>query len=236
MPERYYCETPIQRDRVVLEGAEARHMIRVMRAKPGDRVTLFDGSGAEFEAELLDSARHEATLAVLSRVEVDRESSRRLTLGVALPKGDRQKVLVEKLTELGVAALTPLLTARSVAAPKESGLEKLRRQVIEASKQCRRNRLMRIEEPTPLTDFLARDWGVADRLIAHPYDGEVRAPESLSGIVVVAVGPEGGFDDSEVALARERGWHARSLGPRILRVETAAIALAALCGVGDSLE
>ena len=156
---------------------------------------------------------------------------------MALPKGDRQKWLVEKLVELGVARLVPLETAHGVAQPMESALERLRRGVIEASKQCGRNRLMEIAEPKAWGEFLAAGGSAACRLVAHPAgtpNGGTRftrptllVEPTLLQDATVAVGPEGGFTAEEVATAVARGWQTVNLGPRILRVETAAVALAA---------
>jgi 16S rRNA (uracil1498-N3)-methyltransferase len=150
---------------------------------------------------------------------------------VALPKGDRQKWLVEKLTELGVTALVPLVTERGVAQPTASAIARLERAVIEASKQCGRNRLMRIARPQAWAAWIA---AVATnegtlRLIAHPGGTplasiDLKAPQ----LTQLAIGPEGGLTDAEVATATAARWQAVDLGPRILRVETAAVALAAV--------
>jgi 16S rRNA (uracil1498-N3)-methyltransferase len=203
-------------------------------------VTLFDGSGAEFDARIEGVGRSEITLSVVARVEADRESTRRLTLAVSLPKGDRQRWLVEKATELGVARMVPLITTRSVAQPVAAALARLRRTVIEASKQCGRNRLMEIAEAERFGDFVMHTPMSALRWIAHrstieadSVGGEapLRIPPriQLAGAaeeVVVAIGPEGGFAEEEVAAALAAGWRQLDLGPRILRVETAAIAAA----------
>lgn len=237
MPPRFFCETPIDWNAdgptaATLVDAEAHHLLHVLRLGVGDRVTLFDGAGAEFPAEVSATSRRDVTLAVQDRLAPDRERPAPLVLGVALPKGDRQRVLVEKLTELGVAELVPLLTERGVAAPKPAALERLRRGVIEASKQCRRNVLMRVSEPATLDRFLAeRD--SAERLFAHP-DGAPLTPAESCGPAAIAVGPEGGFSDAEAAAAVRAGWAAVSLGPRILRVETAAVALAATRAIGSA--
>ena len=231
MSQRYFSEQPLQIGAEArLADSEAHHFLHVMRGGVGDRVTLFDGTGREFEAEVVEKSRRDVTLALHAGQEVDREPAVELTLGVALPKGDRQKVLVEKLTELGVARLVPLATERSVAAPKASGLEKLRRAVIEASKQCGRNRLMKIDEPVALTEFLQETQADA-RWIAHPY--ESGQPQTLTGgTCAVAIGPEGGFSDQEVAAATAAGWAGVSFGKSILRIETAAIAAAAIVTCG----
>ena len=237
MSDRYFSETPIQGDQARLIGPEAHHLIHVMRAAAGTRVVLFDGSGAEFEAEVRRAGRNDVELAVLARAEVDRELSLDVTLGVTLPKGDRQKWLVEKAVELGVRRLVPMHTTRSVAQPGPQMVARLRRAVIEASKQCGRNRLMEIAPAQDWAGWMAAGQGAALRLVAHP-GGRAAGPEGPAGdwppgsppagTVMLAVGPEGGFTPEEVKLAAGAGWQPVDLGPRILRVETAAIYLVAM--------
>ena len=152
----------------LVAGAEAHHLLHVMRARTGARVTLFDGSGWQFDAVVERTGRSEVELTITDRQEIDREAQVAVTLGVVLPKGDRQKWLVEKVVELGVARLVPLETERGVAQPRENVLERLRRGVIEASKQCGRNRLMEIAEPRAWQAFLMESPTVACRLVAHP--------------------------------------------------------------------
>ena len=227
MSERYYCDHPIQGDCATLAGSEAHHLLHVMRATLGEQVTLFDGSGVEFRAEITSTSRSGAELAILDRVDVDRELPFHLTVAAALPKGDRQKWLVEKLTELGVSRLVPLVTTRSVAEPTFGATTRLQRSVIEACKQCGRNRLMTIAESTPWEKLVGIE-GCASRWLAHPTGMPLSSqPSAFEGGIVIAVGPEGGFSDQEVEFARNSGWHIVSLGTRILRVETAAVALAA---------
>jgi len=228
MADRYFSEQPITADRATLDGSEAHHLIHVLRAKPGGRVTLFDGSGAEFVAEIAKTLRSSVELDILERNEIDRELPFELTIGVALPKGDRQRWLVEKAVELGVSRIVPLRTARSVAQPVDKALSRLRRSVIEASKQCGRNRLMAIEPAQDWSAFVTAEAGAAVRLLAHPGHDEKLPLRQMFGGAMLAVGPEGGFIDDEVQLAIEAGWRTVSLGPRILRIETAAIILAAI--------
>jgi 16S rRNA (uracil1498-N3)-methyltransferase len=232
MADRYFTETPITADLATLGGSEAHHLIHVMRAKRGTRVVLFDGSGAEFSATVEKVGRADVELKILAREDVDRELPLTVVLGVALPKGDRQKWLVEKAVELGVAAVVPLKTEHAVAQPVEQALDRLRRAVVEASKQCGRNRLLTIHTPQPWTNFVE---GTADepcRLLAHP-QGFHRGASPLPRVnppktVLLAVGPEGGFSPSEVAIAVSAGWHTVDLGRRILRIETAALLLTAM--------
>ena len=226
MSERFYSDEPLQSgSTTVLAGTEAHHALHVMRLAVGDEVTLFDGSGDEYLATVQATSRRDLTLEVGQQSAIDREAEVSITMGIALPKGDRQKVLIEKLTEVGVQRVVPLVTKRSVAAPKVNGLEKLRRLVIESSKQCRRNRLMQIDDPLSWDDFLKIDLP-EKRLIAHPTDERFDWSANAKDSCAVAIGPEGGFSEEEYAKAVELGWQGVSLGKRILRIETAAIGLA----------
>jgi 16S rRNA (uracil1498-N3)-methyltransferase len=201
-------------------------------------LTLFDGRGAEFLAEIARIDRGKVELSILDRQEIDRELPFGLTLGVALPKGDRQKWLVEKAVELGVSRLVPLKTSRSVAQPVEQAIARLQRSVIEASKQCGRNRLMEIAPPQSWPEFVRETQAVPTRILAHPADRShahdfsaaigQSSDNPLANPVALAVGPEGGFTAEEVSLAAAAGWTLVDLGPRILRVETAAVVLVAM--------
>lgn len=228
MSQRFFVETPIGEAATArLIDAEAQHLAKVMRAKPGDEIVAFDGSGWEFVARVAGLGKSSVELKIVERRQLDRELHHPLTLAVALPKGDRQKVLVEKLVELGVTRLIPLETEHGVAEATPSALTRLRRQVIEASKQCGRNRLMEIAEPMTLARLVESIGAEEQRILAHP-SGPALPGLAMHESATAAVGPEGGFSDAEVRVARSAGWEIASLGPRILRIETAAIALAAL--------
>lgn len=230
MTARYYVAEPIEGTQVTLAGPEAHHLLHVMRAKLGDQVTLFDGSGKEFIAQIAQSTRREATLSIQSAAEVSRESARDVTLAVALPKGERQAWMIEKLVELGVTRLVPLETERSQVKLGDSVLDRLRRGVVEASKQCERNRLMEIAPSATWAEYCALP-GEAERLIAVPgatAPVTVHLADGGAKPVIAAIGPEGDWSPAEVALSTAQGWKPVSLGPRILRVETAAILVAGL--------
>jgi 16S rRNA (uracil1498-N3)-methyltransferase len=228
MSDRFFIATPINGDRAELTGDEARHLASVMRAKVGDEVIVFDGSGAEFLARITAIGRRAVELATIERREISRELPFSLTLAVALPKGERQKWLVDKATELGVTRLVPLITERGVAQPLAASLDRLRRSVVEASKQCGRNRLMEIASPLAVSELFASAQRDQVRIVADPSGSLISALNPRGGSpLLAAVGPEGGFSTDELAAARAAGWQVISLGPRILRVETAAVALAA---------
>jgi len=232
MADRFFVDSPISGDHAELTGPEAHHAMHVMRLGEGDSITLFDGSGVEFEARVESANRRSVNLAIVDRHTVNRELPFQLTIAVALPKGDRQKWLVEKATELGVTRLVPLVTTRSVAQPSSSALKRLERAVIEASKQCGRNVLMKIDAPENWSSFVVNSDQGEHRWIADPAEdslslGEAVQTRGATEDLVVAIGPEGGFDESETQAASEAGWKPISLGSRILRIETAALAIAA---------
>ena len=222
MADRFFTAGPLAPGEFVLTGPDAHHLASVRRFAPGDRVTLFNGDGREYPAEVLAADRKHVSLNVMAAVEVDRELGFELVVASAVPKGDRADYLVEKLTELGTTRFVPLLTARSVVVPKS--VDKFERAVIEASKQCGRNRLMRVGPPEKWDAFARRTDLPPAKLLLHTADAEPLPPLNRSGGVVFAVGPEGGFSLDEVAAGLAAGWRALSLGPRILRVETAAAA------------
>jgi 16S rRNA (uracil1498-N3)-methyltransferase len=223
MSERFYTNCALEPGPVEIDGPEAHHLAVVCRLRLGDTVCLFNGDGADYPAAVVDVAKKRISLDVRERIVVDRELAISLEVAAPLPKGDRMQFLIEKLTELGATAFTPLISERSAIHPKENTLEKLRRYVVEASKQCGRNVLMRIEPAVPWAEYAALR-GEEVRLFAHPGTGGSLAHKGTAYRCVV--GPEGGFTSSEVDLALSHGWQAIDLGPRILRIETAAVALA----------
>jgi 16S rRNA (uracil1498-N3)-methyltransferase len=228
MAERFFVDQVLGPGRIELDGPEAHHLATVCRLRVGDSVCLFNGDGHQYPAVIGTVGRRKVGLEVSRSETPPRELPCRLEVAAPLPKGERADFLIEKLTELGVTAFTPLQTERSVVHPSKVKQDRLRRHVIEASKQCGRNVLMELRPLTSWDDLLARHDLPAHRVLAHPGTLE---PISLPGSdTIAAVGPEGGFTEEEVAAALTSGWVAVSLGPRLLRVETAALALAVLGG------
>jgi 16S rRNA (uracil1498-N3)-methyltransferase len=227
MSERFYTNIPLHPGPVELTGSEAHHLATVCRLRPGDAICLFNGDAREYPAVVRAVARKAVQLEIVGALEPPRELAIALEVAAPLPKGDRGTFLIEKLTELGVTSFVPLSCERSVVHPREGKLEKLHRQVIEASKQCRRNVLMQTRELAAWEEYCRPGRAGEISLLAHPGGPEqIRQVPAPVAAVRVAVGPEGGFTDAEVALARANGWHSVDLGPRILRIETAALVLA----------
>jgi 16S rRNA (uracil1498-N3)-methyltransferase len=234
MSERFFLAAAPVGDRAVLTGDEARHLSRVLRGQPGDEVVVFAGTGVEWPARIVRIARDEVELQLADPSTDPLRSGPRLTLGVALPKGERQKWLVEKLTELGVDRLVPLVTTRGVAEATEAARSRLERGVIEACKQCGRNQLLEIAAPQTIAALLATDAaGLAILADPHAPPLDAAAVRAAGRDIVGLIGPEGGFTGAEIAAVERAGAIRAGLGPHVLRVETAAIALAArLAGAG----
>jgi 16S rRNA (uracil1498-N3)-methyltransferase len=208
-----------------------------MRFKVSDHVTLFDGSDREFSATIEEVGKQFAVLSVDQELPISREIRCWVRLAVALPKGDRQHFLVEKLVELGVKQFIPLETVRGVAQPADSALQRLTRYVIGASQQCGRNQLMEILPPVSVQQ-LAMQTPVKFACFLADMNGEpiqnlvsnLKLP--LDQPVMAAIGPEGGFEESEIQTLIAAQWQAIKLGPATLRTETAAIAAATIFGIG----
>lgn len=225
---RFYAPEADESPRVVLEGTEANHLLRVLRLKTGDEVVLFDGRGREANAEIAAVSKRSAELQLLTGWMRQRETAPQIILGTAAPKGDRFRWLVEKATELGVTRLVPLVTQRSVVDPGAGKLEKMQQTVIAACKQSGRCSLMQIDAPTAWAEFVSQEITGRTAFVAHlsrdrPSGSEIAAVKGDT--IVLAIGPEGGWTDPEIELATQAGAKLVGLGSHTLRIETAAIAL-----------
>jgi 16S rRNA (uracil1498-N3)-methyltransferase len=245
MVSRFFVENEFRSGTVAFDGPEFHHMIRVTRHQVGDTVRLFDGTGREADAELTFVTRHSATLDVSKIETLPDESGPQLTIAVPLPKASRAGWLVEKCVELGVSRVIPIKTSRSVVDPRSSKLDTLRQSIIAASKQCGRSRLMELAPVVEWEEFLNKECKGKSITVAHP-GGSPFTPtlvsESLAEAVAAAktrkqkaspemigvIGPEGGFSVEEITQALTRGARLVSLGPRLLRVETAAAMMASI--------
>ncbi|MFN0119225.1 MAG: 16S rRNA (uracil(1498)-N(3))-methyltransferase [Blastocatellia bacterium] len=225
--------------RVVLDADESHHLTRVLRLAEGARVFVFDGEGREFTADVSLAHRHAAELAVVAELDHQTESPLRLTLAQALVKGDKFDLVVQKAVELGVSCVTPLLTEHSdirISEGKpderlEQRLARWRRIALEAVKQCGRRRMVTITAPLGFPAFCAATAGDASLLMSEHGGLTLRAAAKKLGRperVSVLVAAEGGWSAEELRLADTHGLTPVSLGPRILRTETAAITAVAL--------
>ncbi len=210
--------------RLEIEGNPAHYLARVMRAQPGDGVILCDNRTGEWSARVVDAGKRSVALEVVERLR-EREDVPDLWLCPALIKKDRFDMVLEKATELGVARIQPVLTRRCVA--DKLNLDRARTITIEAAEQCARTALPDLGEPVKL-DAMLRDWPDGRALFFADEEGGDPAASAFAahdGSAAILIGPEGGFDDAErTAIRAHSAARAISLGPRILRGETAAIA------------
>jgi 16S rRNA (uracil1498-N3)-methyltransferase len=237
---RLHCETPLHAGAALaLPDAAARHA-QVLRLQPGDAATLFDGRGGEWSARIAAMGRREVTVEVLGHDAVERELPFAVTLALAMPAGERMDFVVEKATELGVAAIQPLLAERSVL--RLAGERATKRIAhwqaiaVAACEQCGRNRVPVVHPVQSLRDWLGalaspatgeRRWllGWAD---AKPLASVLDEPPADT---LVLSGPEGGFGKDEEAAARLRAFAPVTLGARVLRADTAPLATIAALGL-----
>lgn len=228
MTRRYFVpELPSRGGHIPLPDAEAQHAVRVMRIQVGESIELFDGRGHQSQAIVRQIGRNQCECEASPPLAINREPDILIDLGIALPKPDRAKELIERLTELGVHRVTPLLAERSQRPPSDSLLEKLERAVVEACKQSGRNQLLQIHPPQPADDFFAAGH-LGTKLFAHPMpDGRTMASLARQSHFTAAIGPEGGWSDHEVETALSTGFQPLHLGSRIYRIETAAVTIAA---------
>ena len=254
MSNRYFLDYTVSRrheDEVFLAGDEAHHFAKVMRGAVGDSIVLFDGTGPYSHGIVKAVQKGCIQIHITQTFADDVESPLRLTVASALPKGDRQRFLIEKLAELGVVRFIPVQMERSVARAHDAVVQRFRRYVIEAAKQCGRNVLMEIESEVTMSQLAGKIKPETEKFILHPtalgsvgqitprqvWDEYVSRPDcgthGLKQSSMMLIGPEGSFTDREIELAICNGFVPLDLGRRILRTETACIAAASvfLCGM-----
>ena len=220
-------EAPAADGTVHIPRAELRHL-HALRLGPGDRLCVFDDAGREHAVVLDRVTAREARGRVVATSVVTHESPLELVLVAALVKHDKMDWVVEKATELGVSRIVPVTTRYTVA--RGAHLERWRRIVVAAAKQCGRTRIPVVDEPRTFADVVREPWRGL-RLLAWEDEQAVRWADlpGATTAVTLLIGPEGGFDDGEVAAARAGGFVTVSLGGRVLRAETAAVVATALC-------
>jgi len=222
-------------DQVVLKGNIAQHLGRVLRARAGERIVLFNGDGREFAAQVLTVSKREITVDIGAAFTPQTESLVHTTLGLCLSKGDRFDWAIQKATELGVGAIAPLYSERVDFSIPPDRIEKRiahwQQIAISACEQCGRVRIPAVLTPQPLGQWV-QSVATEHKWVLHcDHHG---APKSVTGMATPAdaallIGPEGGLADQEVTLACKSGFEALRLGPRVLRTETApVVALSAL--------
>lgn len=231
---RFYTDAALRAGGVsVLPEYAAHHAVHVLRLRPGDGVTLFNGRGGEYTGRIAAMDRLRVSVDVLAHRPVERESPLALTLVQGVSSGEKMDFTVQKATELGVAALQPVIAARSSGriSGERADLKRAhwRRVAIAACEQSGRNRIPEILPVVPLAEYCRTPAPAGARLLLAPLAQTGLRAVRLDGAIALAAGPEAGFTAEEDAKLVEAGFLPVRLGPRVLRTETAALAaLAAL--------
>jgi len=230
-PRIYTQQTLSANSALALDESASHHLARVLRFQVGQTLTLFNGDGSEYAATISAIDKRNVTVSINEAVAVDRESPLAIHLGIAISKGDRMDLVIQKAVELGVTSITPLISERVEVRLQGERAEKKTQHwqgvVIAACEQCQRNRIPQLNPITPLHDWIAQVNADRKFVLHHRSEtslGEMTKPQS----VALLIGPEGGLSDLEIASAEKNNFSALRLGPRVLRTETAPLAALAI--------
>ncbi len=237
-PPRFF----ISRDQITglnirIADEDVRHIVNVLRMKVGDELHLCDGQGTEYKTRIIVLHKTEVKSEIVTQTKHDFRLPR-VTLGQGLPKSDKMDFIVQKATELGVAAVVPLITERTIVKVKDEDkrLARWRKIAREAAMQSNRQDIPRIGPIASFRDFISAPLPGSRALFLLPWEeGNEPIKNVLRqnygvGDIMVLIGPEGGFSVGEAEAAKSRGFYAVSLGPTILRTETAAVAVLSMIG------
>lgn len=238
VPQGEFYREPCEYEEFCIQGADARHIIRSLRMKKGETLTICDCRGNDYDCRIVGFGEEIVTLRILSARKTEAEPSARVTLYQGLPKSDKFDWIVQKAVELGVYRIVPVLTARCVSRPDEKAMgkkiERWQKIAAEAAKQSGRGILPAVGELLSLRQALEHAGEGEERsnpreslkLLFYEGGGEriLNLVREETEVISVFIGPEGGFEPWEVELAKEKGALPATLGPRILRTETAPLA------------
>lgn len=230
---RFFLDEPSEKrnnDLITITGGDAAHISRVLRMKPGEKLTVCDCHGSDYLCEILESSANAVPLRILEWQSTATEPSVKVTLFQGMPKGDKMDLIVQKSVELGVTSIVPVITARSVSKPDEKSLarkiERWNRIAAEAAGQSGRGILPKVESSVTFREAVDMAHKQSAAFMLYERNGGTLR-EHLEGLktteISIFVGPEGGFEDEEADYARSRGVTTAGMGPRILRTETAPL-------------
>ncbi len=239
MIDRYFYAGKLDCTEVELTGPQAHHLIRVKRARLGEIVELFDGRGNAVRAEVTKLEKQAALLRIDQPglgSHTEKVPAIEVIVASAVPKGDRFRWLIEKLTETGITRFIPLMSEHAVVSPRDTKLDKHRQYVIEACKQSGRNHLMEISAPRTLQELCGkmRDQEKTRLFVGQPHGEVVPISQFNNGLtgeittVILVIGPEGGFTRDECELLEENRAVPVCCSPHVLRIETAALVMSSL--------
>ncbi len=233
MANFYIAKEKITENIAIIDGEEMQHIRCVLRMKKGDTLTLCDGEGVFYEAVLDDFSEKAITAQIKSSYKAPTEPCAALTIFQGVPKNPKLETIVQKLTEIGAVKIVPVDTVRSVAKlDKKAKVERLQKIAREAAKQSKRGIIPTVTESVPFKKAVEMAAEADLAIIPYEEERDLSIKKALSGqnpkTVSVIIGPEGGFDKDEIALAKEKGVLSVTLGKRILRTETAPLTVASV--------
>jgi 16S rRNA (uracil1498-N3)-methyltransferase len=231
IPRIYTAQVLAANSVLTLEPQASAHIGRALRLRSGDAIILFNGDGNTYPATINEVDKKTVTASVLEQQPGDCESPLQIELGIAISRGDRMDWIIQKATELGVTCITPLLTERTEVKLKgeraEKKVEHWRQVSISACEQCGRNQLPEISPLTTLGAWL-ENVSAQRKFVLHHRDSSAEKSTEAPNSIALLVGPEGGLSPSEIKVAIGNQFDALTLGPRILRTETAPLAAIAI--------
>jgi 16S rRNA (uracil1498-N3)-methyltransferase len=236
-PRFFIAQNQVSGSRITITGEDVRHIATVLRMKAGDELLLCDGEGFEYAVKIAQVDRSEIVTEIIGQWKREILSPR-ITLGQGLPKSDKMDLIVQKATELGAASIVPLATERTIVKIKDEGkrIQRWRKIVREAAMQSQRPDIPAVEGIKVFSEFIRALVPGPRTLLLLPWEEGTEPIKTVlrnaPGVtnIIVLIGPEGGFSSAEAELARGSGFHLVSLGPNILRTETAAIAVLGMIG------
>lgn len=229
MPRFPIEENQIKNNEAYISGTDYKHIVKVLRLKPGDSITLFNANSVEYYGKIREIGKREIILDIECSQEINTESPIEITLLQGLPKGDKMDYIIEKATELGISKIVPVITERAQIRDRDRK-KRWDRIALEASKQCGRTNPTIIENTLDFEEAL-NIYSKKELAVILHVNAEVLAKDYIKNSlqvptnIVLFVGPEGGFTDNEVLLGNKMGFISLGLGPRVLRTETASIAV-----------
>ena len=231
IPRIYTGQNLLSGDTLELEEAASHHLSKVLRMQPGRELILFNGAGGEFAATIHEVSKKHVLVSIAEHSVDNRESPLDLELAIGISRGERFEWVLQKATELGVTKITPLITERTEVKVSGDRQEKMHERwqhiIISACEQCQRNLLPELSAAVQISDWLPQVTSDL-RFVLHHRDSQRLPADQTPTSVTLLIGPEGGLSDREITHALEQDFNALTLGPRVLRTETAPVAAISL--------
>lgn len=231
IPRIYTEQNLLSGETIELEESASHHLGKVLRMQPGRELVLFNGAGGEFAATIHEVSKKHVSVTVAEHIPDNRESPLELELAIGISRGERMDWVLQKATELGVTRIVPLITERTEVKVSGDRQEKImdrwKQIIISACEQCQRNLLPELAEPIQISDWL-KDVDSELRFVLHHRDSKKLPADKKPESVTLLIGPEGGLSEREITHALDHEFNALTLGPRVLRTETAPVAAISL--------